>query len=187
MNIWARKTETVAENRIYTNETLGIAWFALAIFLYLFVSPSADVHAALPTFPLSSDSPTLSLLLKIDYAMYTKRDVKIKKNFLRFVRRYWLLDILATLWMWRLIFVISRLIRAENTRWKSTAVVRLRFRVIYMHDCETILIWIQNMPRKYYVFEKITRWWYSFCRKNDFAEICKNLDRFENNFVGPSK
>ena len=75
-----------------------------------------------------------SLLLKCDesdYAVYTRDVEKLLAR--SFGDIGYVLDISRSTDTYRVILVIPRLIRAENTRWKSTMVVRPRSRVIYMH------------------------------------------------------
>jgi len=63
-------------------------------------------------------------------SIYTRRGKTARRSFgdIGYV-----LDISRSPDTYRVILVIPRLIRAENTRWKSTMVVRPRSRVIYMH------------------------------------------------------
>lgn len=102
-------------------------------------------------FPSRAGGPAFSLLSKcaeFDYAVVGGTRCGSRKTTCRSFSDIGY-SISATRRIYRIILVISRLIRAENTRWKSTAVMRPRFRVICMHGCETVLPRIQNMPRKY--------------------------------------
>lgn len=123
---------------------LGIS-FALAIFLCLFVLPrrGRDVRTVLPTYLLSrAAARSFSLLSKCvesDYGGVQETRRGSRKTACRSLDDIGYSRYRALSGICRIILVISRLIRAENTRWKSNAVVRPRYSVIYMHDCEAVL------------------------------------------------
>lgn len=96
----------------------------------------------------TTDSPAHFLLSKNAKSNLITRDTaewdaKVEKP-LAVVRRYWLYSISTSLDTSEIILDISRWIRTQNTRWKSTAVVQPHFHVICMHNREMISPSIQS-------------------------------------------
>lgn len=96
----------------------------------------------------TTDSPAYFLLSKNAKSNLITRDTaewdaKVEKP-LAVVRRYWLYSISTSLDTSEIILDISRWIRTQNTRWKSTAVVQPHFHVICMHNREMISPSIQS-------------------------------------------